>query len=651
MGKPGSQELEDKIKGYRLYGARQLSDVAMAWYKAQQQVNEAFDQPYRLKWEAGDYGDVDAYAKLDDGTYLSIMFNKGYNQDKEEAWNVEFFRNNSQEVTGEGDQQRVFATVLSAIQKFIKKYKPNKVIFSASKEVDDGQKSQSRARLYDSLVQRYARAWGFRAFRADAGNKVIYELSKIKKDVAEGTEQINEYRDRLLQYVKGLLPTWPDYVLKDWLVPNKGDFSNLPADALKNSVMEKVQGAGLTTNTKWQLIPDMKFTMDMFDPKTKQLLAGRAGGKSDLGMGIPKDAERHATQAQLAKQQGGVRKEPVLLIKSANGYELLEGWHRTIQHFHMYPDGYTGPAYVAVAQGLTEGSGNNIPTIGINVRSDGDIDYASLIVDGKKKYESRKTDSLRPYVGKTVGIVRTGNGPAVAIGQVTIGEPIVVDAEKFNRLRKQHLVPQGSKFDIDSDGTKYLYPMINPVRWDNEKPIKNKGIVSRKMQEQDVEEGFFDRFKKQLSADRNGIHLTATKDERRLIVDAIYNDERIGNAIFQVQGKNLVAAGVGVAREYQGKGIGKIMYDWVKELGYTLNRSPHQTDAGKGFWDKHKGVEQNVWEASGYIPSEKEKNDPRFKTALTKDVKPDSIKKNAKAFSWLTSRAGIPPQAKTNGKV
>jgi predicted transcriptional regulator/GNAT superfamily N-acetyltransferase len=482
MGKPGSQELEDKIKGYRLYGARQLSDVAMAWYKAQQQVNEAFDQPYRLKWEAGDYGDVDAYAKLDDGTYLSIMFNKGYNQDKEEAWNVEFFRNNSQEVTGEGDQQRVFATVLSAIQKFIKKYKPNKVIFSASKEVDDGQKSQSRARLYDSLVQRYARAWGFRAFRADAGNKVIYELSKIKKDVAED-------------------------------------------------------------------------------------------------------------------------------------------------------------------------SSNNIPTIGINVRSDGDIDYASLIVDGKKKYESRKTDSLRPYVGKTVGIVRTGNGPAVAIGQVTIGEPIVVDAEKFNRLRKQHLVPQGSKFDIDSDGTKYLYPMINPVRWDNEKPIKNKGIVSRKMQEQDVEEGFFDRFKKHLTADRNGIHLTATKDERRLIVDAIYNDERIGNAIFQVQGKNLVAAGVGVAREYQGKGIGKIMYDWVKELGYTLNRSPHQTDAGKGFWDKHKGVEQNVWEASGYIPSEKEKNDPRFKTALTKDVKPDSIKKNAKAFSWLTSRAGIPPQAKTNGKV
>jgi len=57
-----------------------------------------------------------------------------------------------------------------------------------------------------------------------------------------------------------------------------------------------------------------------------------------------------------------------------------------------------------------------------------------------------------------------------------------------------------------------------------------------------------------------------------------------------------------------------------------------------------------IQEASGYIPSEKEKNDPRFKTALTVDVKPDSIKKNAKAFNMYVSRAGIPPTAKPSGK-
>ena len=153
-------------------------------------ISEAFDKPYKiLRWEKGDYGDVDAIARLDDNTFLSIMFNKGFSKGtKEEVWSVEFYRNNSQEVTGEGDQQRVFATVISAIQTFIKEYTPNKITFSASKEVEQGQNSESRARLYDSLVQRYARSWGFRAFRADTGNKVIYELSRIKS--------LNEYRSR-----------------------------------------------------------------------------------------------------------------------------------------------------------------------------------------------------------------------------------------------------------------------------------------------------------------------------------------------------------------------------------------------------------------------------------------------------------------------
>jgi hypothetical protein len=47
--------------------------------------------------------------------------------------------------------------------------------------------------------------------------------------------------------------------------------------------------------------------------------------------------------------------------------------------------------------------------------------------------------------------------------------------------------------------------------------------------------------------------------------------------------------------------------------------------------------------ASGYIPSEKEKNDPRFKTALTVDVKPDTLKLNAKKLGFKITRAGIPP--------
>jgi hypothetical protein len=73
-----------------------------------------------------------------------------------------------------------------------------------------------------------------------------------------------------------------------------------------------------------------------------------------------------------------------------------------------------------------------------------------------------------------------------------------------------------------------------------------------------------------------------------------------------------------------------------------LADEPNKTTAVQG---------KKLKEASGYIPSAKEKNDPRFKTALTVDVKPDAIKKNAKAFGFKTSRAGIPPQARADGKI
>jgi hypothetical protein len=104
--------------------------------------------------------------------------------------------------------------------------------------------------------------------------------------------------------------------------------------------------------------------------------------------------------------------------------------------------------------------------IGINVRSDqkSGLRYADEIIDGNKKYETRDSDSLRPYVGKRIAIVRTGEGTAKAIGEVTVGEPILVNETQFNEMRSEHLVPAGSTFDIKPGSKKYLYPMLNPVR-------------------------------------------------------------------------------------------------------------------------------------------------------------------------------------------
>ncbi len=127
-------------------------------------------------------------------------------------------------------------------------------------------------------------------------------------------------------------------------------------------------------------------------------------------------------------------------------------------------------------------SNRSTPEMGINVASDTAAGrrYADLIVDGQKTYESRETDSLRPYVGKRVSIVRTGEGKAKAIGAVTIGEPITVDAARFRQLEKQHMVPRGSKFDIKPGASKLLYPLTEPERFDEEYDV-SAGIVSRKV--------------------------------------------------------------------------------------------------------------------------------------------------------------------------
>jgi GNAT superfamily N-acetyltransferase len=156
-------------------------------------VAEAFDQPYKLKWEKSDYGDVDALATLQDGTSLSIMFNLA---DKlENNWGVEFYRNNSQAATGEGDAQRVFATVLAAIGQFIKKKKPNTLFFTAVKEEDP---TGSRAKLYDRLVQRYATGLGYDLKKVDYPEQTGYKLTRQEQGVTEDFGQLDELVNKQL---------------------------------------------------------------------------------------------------------------------------------------------------------------------------------------------------------------------------------------------------------------------------------------------------------------------------------------------------------------------------------------------------------------------------------------------------------------------
>ena len=140
---------------------------------------------------------------------------------------------------------------------------------------------------------------------------------------------------------------------------------------------------------------------------------------------------------------------------------------------------YRFTASVEPSTGVSEDISNKI---GINIRADikQGIRYADEIVDGAKTLETRNSRTLDPYIGKRVSIIRTGEGKAKAIGSVEIGEPREVNEQEFRDLQDQHLVTQGSQFDIKSGQSKFVYPLINPVRFDKERDV-GQGIVSRKV--------------------------------------------------------------------------------------------------------------------------------------------------------------------------
>jgi hypothetical protein len=122
-----------------------------------------------------------------------------------------------------------------------------------------------------------------------------------------------------------------------------------------------------------------------------------------------------------------------------------------------------------------------------------------------------------------------------------------------------------------------------------------------------------------------------------------------------------------VESDYRGQNIAYQIYAYAKMLGNDIKKSTdtdgelNQTKLGKKMWRgwgkdnlnlypdgwgkliKEIDAKHPVKEASGYIPSNKEKNDSRFKTALTVDITPNSIKDNARKLGSKISRAGIPP--------
>jgi len=143
-------------------------------------------------------------------------------------------------------------------------------------------------------------------------------------------------------------------------------------------------------------------------------------------------------------------------------------------------DDETMPEDMQTGDIIEDGSG----MMGINI-NDKAAPWTDMILSGDKTIETRNTNSLKPYIGKRVGIVRTGKGPAMLVGYVTIGNPVVYQtAEEFAADYEQHRVPS-ELTGYEFHGQKFGYPMIDPEPTEP-RPLNSRGIVARQVHEGSV---------------------------------------------------------------------------------------------------------------------------------------------------------------------
>jgi len=115
---------------------------------------------------------------------------------------------------------------------------------------------------------------------------------------------------------------------------------------------------------------------------------------------------------------------------------------------------------------------------GININCLGQ-DFCKQILDGDKTIETRNSRSLDPYIGKRVGLIKTGVGPATLVGYATVGKPIEYSSIKeWEADVNRHRVIDGV-FGWQAK-TKFGYPMIDPQEIYPEL-VTSKGIVAREI--------------------------------------------------------------------------------------------------------------------------------------------------------------------------
>jgi len=195
--KAGKTQFKVGGKTYKVTGDTRDEREAVA------KISESLDQPYPYSWYIRSEDNWAARAKTDSGGILEVWLEYS---SWDALWDVEFLLDGGYKATAEGDQFRIFATVVKAIKEWWKSTSeeglPVKTIrFSADKLNKQTGKTGSRERLYSRFAQQFANSIGFTVQNRDNTNATEFELinpnyskRKVNEAVESGKEMLKIFR-------------------------------------------------------------------------------------------------------------------------------------------------------------------------------------------------------------------------------------------------------------------------------------------------------------------------------------------------------------------------------------------------------------------------------------------------------------------------
>lgn len=154
-------------------------------YENEKFITELFDQPYDYKWFSQTKGAWRGTFKTASNDEVEVNI-----ENFREKWIIEFTRNDIFNVTGDGDAVRIFSTVIAMIDEFISIESPLLIKFSADKAKSG---SDSRAKLYTRMINRFANKVGYSSTARVVDDKVFYVL-RMKEDLNKKANTGHEFK-------------------------------------------------------------------------------------------------------------------------------------------------------------------------------------------------------------------------------------------------------------------------------------------------------------------------------------------------------------------------------------------------------------------------------------------------------------------------